>query len=314
MKEFFTIGEAAAWISKCSEDDFSRDDVLRANEEGRAPIYFVYKGNLGIFPDYTPKSLLVPKPKHRIYFKGILKSQRPCERGVEVENIRLLKKIILGTSKNYIESKTTKSDILRPHKVDVFRVIYSDPDMSTLDKLGTFFGRISAGDGYLDSAAEIPESEWLFHISDLRIIAGLQQAPQMLPTGATVSMPPVSPFPASAQEIQPDMHAGQHVEAPPLPIPGKGQSLASQESSCIERLKKSALVAKYKYQWPTVITDIADGSRNGLNEAKLGGGFYDLSKAIQWAKERGKFKEVTLITTSSNSILNSPASVIRRIF
>lgn len=88
----------------------------------------------------------------------------------------------------------------------------------------------------------------------------------------------------------------------------------SQESSDIERLKRSALVAKCQHQWNTVVTDLAEISRNGLDVAKLERGFYDLSKAIQWATERGKFKEATLITSPSSSILKSPVSVIKRNF
>lgn len=158
MKEYFTLQEAVTWLSKRSEDDFSSDDILRENEKGRIPVYFSYKGNLGIFSDYSdPISWFFPKPLQRIYFHGTLKSLSVCQLGI----------VAISSHGN-----STKSDILRPHKVAPFETLHSDPDIRAIDMPGTFFGRLRETDGYLDSITTIPKFEWLFHISDLRVISG----------------------------------------------------------------------------------------------------------------------------------------------
>jgi hypothetical protein len=191
-KEFFTLQEAVRWLSKRGGDKFSREDLLRANEKGRAPIYFDYVGNLGIFAEYSGKGpWIFPKPTQNFYFKGVLKSLSPCNRGVTTFPMR--------------RGPITASNVLRPHKVEVVQseILHSDLDISTKNAVGMFWGRVRASntytavklprsndhivpgratsqiDYYLDSTSEVPESTWRFHFDDLCDLASL--APEMTP-------------------------------------------------------------------------------------------------------------------------------------
>jgi hypothetical protein len=183
-KEFFTLQEAVGWLSKLGRDEFTREDILRANEKGHISIYLDHTGDIGVFPDYSgPNSYLFPKPAQRIYFKGVLRSVSPCNRGV----------------KTYLKNgQETTSDILRPHKVEVVQseILHCHPEIITINAVGTFWGRVRASDVYaadkhlpngqivhgrrvvgqiayyLDTS-EIPESAWRFHIDDLCNLAGL---------------------------------------------------------------------------------------------------------------------------------------------
>jgi hypothetical protein len=85
-----------------------------------------------------------------------------------------------------------------------------------------------------------------------------------------------------------------------------------KELENIRKIKKSALVKRYRNQWPTVENDINEASRNELHVAQLGGGFYDELKALQWAEERGKFSGNYPATLPKSSIFDSPVSVKNR--
>lgn len=92
----------------------------------------------------------------------------------------------------------------------------------------------------------------------------------------------------------------------------KEAALASSPSApepAANEIKKKALVEKYRQQWPSAESDINEGSRNGLGQAKTRPGYYDEGKAIQWAKRQGKFREVA---TAANSIFNAPTSLVHR--
>jgi hypothetical protein len=79
------------------------------------------------------------------------------------------------------------------------------------------------------------------------------------------------------------------------------------------KIKKKALIEKYRNQWPSVESDLAEASRNGLHVAKAPeNGYYKEEEALHWAKERGKYKEVNAATAPTNSIFNSPLSVAHR--
>lgn len=65
----------------------------------------------------------------------------------------------------------------------------------------------------------------------------------------------------------------------PTPAPGER-----------EVLKRELLVQKLIGEWPTIVADLQEGSRNGLMKAAgLGDGLYDVERACQWARQRGKF-------------------------
>jgi hypothetical protein len=89
--------------------------------------------------------------------------------------------------------------------------------------------------------------------------------------------------------------------------------LKDEPPSEVKRIKKSALIKKYKHEWPSAEADINEASRNDLSKAKLGGGYYDEIKAIDWAKERGKFEDNNLGGSAKPSIFNSPTSTINRL-
>ena len=59
------------------------------------------------------------------------------------------------------------------------------------------------------------------------------------------------------------------------------------------KLKRSALISKYRTTWATIGQDLRDGHKNGLSDAaKVGaGGLWLELKALALAAERGKFHE-----------------------
>jgi hypothetical protein len=98
-------------------------------------------------------------------------------------------------------------------------------------------------------------------------------------------------------------------EAPETQAATAGGALSSFATTPICKLKKSALVKKHAFNWPTVGRDIDNNTRNGLAIAKLGGGFYDEAAAINWATEKGK---ITQNLMPKNSMSDCIASVKRR--
>jgi hypothetical protein len=97
------------------------------------------------------------------------------------------------------------------------------------------------------------------------------------------------------------------VDGHPAPAIEERDSGASDTE--VEKMKKAALIKRFVHQWPSLESDIGEASRNGLALARLSGGFYDVGKAIKWAKEKGKFNESSAFGGAINSILNSPTSV-----
>jgi hypothetical protein len=57
-----------------------------------------------------------------------------------------------------------------------------------------------------------------------------------------------------------------------------------------EKLKRELLVERYERRnWPSIHADLLDGSRNGLMAAAGEvHGYYDVQRALRWARERGK--------------------------
>lgn len=58
-------------------------------------------------------------------------------------------------------------------------------------------------------------------------------------------------------------------------------------------MKKAALIAKHKSQWPTINRDFQDASENNLSrDAKAPGhGEWFEADALNWARQRGKYSE-----------------------
>lgn len=59
-----------------------------------------------------------------------------------------------------------------------------------------------------------------------------------------------------------------------------------------ERLKRKVLVKRFSDIWPTIDADLHAGYRNGLKAAAcLARGYYDVQKALTWAREHGRLRE-----------------------
>ena len=71
-----------------------------------------------------------------------------------------------------------------------------------------------------------------------------------------------------------------------------------------EILMRELLVARYERIWPSIGADLQDRSRNGLMaEAGLKHGFYDVQRALQWARARGKvFQEQMPVPVPVNDL------------
>lgn len=94
-----------------------------------------------------------------------------------------------------------------------------------------------------------------------------------------------------------------------LPVVIHGQSEIDESAAPVNenqviRRKRNALVKELVGIWPTIEQDLSDASRktSGLClAAKLGNAFWDVTKAIGWAVERGKItKQKAMQSVSSN--------------
>jgi hypothetical protein len=95
--------------------------------------------------------------------------------------------------------------------------------------------------------------------------------------------------------------------------PAVGRANPSSGNAGIDKMKKAALVSKYQSQWPSIETDICNASRTELKDAQLGKGFYNVTVALEWARQNGKIGEVAAGAATTNSIFNSPTSVKKKL-
>jgi hypothetical protein len=86
------------------------------------------------------------------------------------------------------------------------------------------------------------------------------------------------------------------------------------EAQPVIKLTRKALVEKYQSRWSSVSADLDDAYRktsvSRLKEAKLQRNLYDEQKAITWAKEQGKFKDVS--SGPVTSMRDAPVSAFNR--
>ena len=61
----------------------------------------------------------------------------------------------------------------------------------------------------------------------------------------------------------------------------------------VNAMKKAALIAALEYEWPSIVSDISEATRNGLKAAAHTGkhGKWDKDKARAWALSNGKIKQ-----------------------
>lgn len=68
---------------------------------------------------------------------------------------------------------------------------------------------------------------------------------------------------------------------------------ANTPAKQVNSMKKAALIAELKYEWPSIEADISDATRNGLKTAAHTGkhGEWDKVEARAWAVSKGKIKQ-----------------------
>lgn len=89
--------------------------------------------------------------------------------------------------------------------------------------------------------------------------------------------------PHKSQEVYIDEAARRYLASNAQPAP------ADPPLNATPPKKKIALINDLRPRWPTIDADLSDASRNGLNVARTGKhGMWDESKAIEWAKSKGK--------------------------
>ncbi len=203
-KEFFTIDEAAAFLSQPGSAMLTRGDILRFCEEGAVPISFKYRGRLGFFSAYstTPlrTAILFPKPLHTCYFNGYLTSKNPCRLADVITGYR-------ASGRNGgMEESVIVRNTLRPHQVEILKLIHCDPVATSGIKSAGFWGRVKEVDGGLDSMSIIPEVEWLVHISHLVEMRPTQSARSHATTRFEVMAPSALPkaIPSRAIRVKPN--------------------------------------------------------------------------------------------------------------
>jgi L-rhamnose mutarotase len=60
----------------------------------------------------------------------------------------------------------------------------------------------------------------------------------------------------------------------------------------LDAVKFEEMVRRHEKNWPSIKQDLKEAKANGLRSAaKIRHGYYDESKAVQWAKNRGKYHE-----------------------
>lgn len=88
-------------------------------------------------------------------------------------------------------------------------------------------------------------------------------------------------------------------EIPSLPKAGDSNDLDlsfgkanGENSGNLNAVKRDELVKRHEKNWGSIKQDLKDAKKNDLKSAaSIRHGYYDESKAIQWAKNRGKYHE-----------------------
>ena len=88
-------------------------------------------------------------------------------------------------------------------------------------------------------------------------------------------------------------------EIPSLPKAGDSNDLDlsfgkanGENSGNLNAVKRDELVKRHEKNWGSIKQDLKDAKKNDLKSAaSIRHGYYDESKAVQWAKNRGKYHE-----------------------
>jgi hypothetical protein len=73
---------------------------------------------------------------------------------------------------------------------------------------------------------------------------------------------------------------------------------------------RRALVRELQAEWPSIEKDLTEGSRNGLTAAAHDGKAWDLERARDWARQRGKLRPPPFETTRGNPAW--PGNIVRK--
>lgn len=146
-KEFFTITEAAAYLSRPLESRLTKPDVIRLTKQGRLPICFEFDGDVtGVQSTIHDKEL--KHSKLPMSFTGILKS-------LTFPNIRGELEVAL------VEIVRSNSQRWSHHKGQLTKGF----KLPTEEQLSNGY-RVT---GFIDFKKVLP-SEWLFAVEDLHAI------------------------------------------------------------------------------------------------------------------------------------------------
>lgn len=99
-------------------------------------------------------------------------------------------------------------------------------------------------------------------------------------------------------QIAMDIHAGAVVVQPanePRPA----------ATGPVFTMKKAAMIAQHKHEWPTIEKDMKDAGRNGLHKAKGGAREWHEAKAMDWARAKGKLKSSDKPELSLTDVMNN---------
>lgn len=77
-------------------------------------------------------------------------------------------------------------------------------------------------------------------------------------------------------------------------------------------MSKSGLVNAHLHHWKSIVSDLNHASENGLNQAKAGDRDWWESKAVEWARAKGKLLEGTTAGADASSALATLLKLPRR--
>lgn len=96
-------------------------------------------------------------------------------------------------------------------------------------------------------------------------------------------------FPPSSDYLR-EQSGGEEPQPQPAPVVD-----GASNGSDVQKIpmKKAALIAALQHEWPSIVADISESSRNGLTEAAHTGkhGYWYESRARAWAVSHGKIRQ-----------------------
>lgn len=78
---------------------------------------------------------------------------------------------------------------------------------------------------------------------------------------------------------------------------------------CETRVRR-ALIRELQAEWPSIEKDLSEGSRNGLSAAAHDGKVWDLERARDWARQRGKLRPPPFESTRGSPAW--PGNIVRK--